>query len=234
MNNIMRYINTLNELSILKDYLFTVGVNIQGGTKKKIVNIDGYGYFATPDGKVSTNPRSKYAYPTDEFIIEVIRALDPNQYKLMTIINSQLDQYTTGYSMTNLDMIAIMDNMRKCDCVKHYHHHGLMLTVSDLTTMKAMVLCNKIDSILINLELNKQHRMMSHNLNAIVTVTKMINHAVIFVAKHGITMYIYENGDMALCVDEDVNTINMARVLVKTYDVIMELPHLLLENTRVE
>lgn len=234
MSNVIKYINTLNELSIIKDYLFTLGSKIGKGDVKRTIDLYGRGNFLTPDGKTSILPQSKYAYPTDDFIIDVINKYDPRCEKLMTIINSQLDQYTNNSSLSNLDMIEFMDNMRKNDCIKAYKHHGIMLTISDMTTLNAMILCSKIDKILDNLVLNKRNQMLSTHLNAMVTITKLIDHTVIFVAKHDITMFIYNDGDVTLSINNDITHLNMAALLVKTYDVIMELPHLLLENIKGE
>lgn len=230
MSNVIKYINTLNELSIIKDYLFTLGTKIGDGVKKRTIDLYGRGHFLTPDGKTSILPLSKYAYPTDDFIVDIIHKHDPRCEKLMTVINSQLDSYTVNSNLSNLDMIEFMDNMRKNDCIKAYKHHGIMLTISDMTTLNAMLLCNKIDKILDNLELNKRNQLLSTHLNAMVTITKLIDHAVIFVAKHDITMFIYDDGDVTLCINNDITHLNMAALLVKTHDVIMELPHLLLSH----
>ena len=224
MKYIRDYMVTLHELAIIDKYIYNIAMPISNKENRTIL-IDGVAHYVKPDGQVSLRPRSKFRYPTKAEFLSLIAHYDKDEKLLSNHVLSELDISASGLNMTLVSFLDIMDNLRDTACVNYHRHHGNMLEINALSLKLVDKLTATVRTMIGNLQVNTTTSPKSNFLNADITVSKYADLSVIFINKHDVYIYIYEDGDViAVDMKNDVSIVNMANKLIRLSDIFAEFP----------
>ena len=224
MKQFIDYIGMLHDLSVIDQYVYRLADPLSNNNRYRNLYFNGQSRYVNKQSKISTNPQSKYHYPTVDYIRQAARACDPHGHKLELLASETLDDYTYGLQMDNLEFLSVVRAVKSSDCIEFYTHHGMMLKISEIESDIARTICKNLRSMVLSIGENESQPFVSDLLNANGMIRQGMGHHTIFINKHDVNVYIYGENDIAINVNNDLRTLHMAKRFAKVIEVFSEFP----------